>query len=303
MKPKNARLFCQTGALAGTKINITKDILIGRQPSCDLVMYPHTVSGKHARIFFNPDEGDFYIEDLGSSNGTWVDRVLVEKPTRLDALSIVTFAKDIDFIFQVVDTSLNVDSTAPRPHQPSRIKTPEKKPARQHTEFQDSFSPPPFFDTPVDPPEPKKPEKKNTVYQSTFSPPPDIGQSPVEPSKKQTFYNQSLSRTPSPAPPPKKSSVKLFLVVTTKGVEERFPLNTGKTVVGRSSSCNITISDPFISSKHAVFQVSSSGIILEDLNSSNKTYINGKSINKPVKLLPDMTIRFGPNSEAKIIKG
>ena len=289
----NARLFCQTGALAGTNIDITKDILIGRKPSCDLVVYPHTVSGQHARIYFKPEENAYYIEDLGSSNGTSVDRVPVTKPMRLDSLNVITFASDIDFIFQVVDPTKPLKKTKPQ-HKPKQ----DKQPARRQTEFQDAFAPPPSFE----PPTRENPAPKHTIYESGFSPLPDLEIEPDDQSRAKTLYNQSISKPPSVTPPARKAPAQLMLVVTNKGKEERFPLKPGKITIGRSSACDITISDPFISSSHASLHISSAAIILEDLGSSNKTYVEGKPISDPIKLRPNMSIRFGPNSEAKITK-
>ena len=88
MNPKNAKLSCHTGALAGTEIKVTRDILIGRQPSCDLVLYPHSVSGQHARLYFSSDDGHYYIEDLGSSNGTW-GTILPDNTSRFFSTSVV----------------------------------------------------------------------------------------------------------------------------------------------------------------------------------------------------------------------
>lgn len=341
MNPKSAKLSCHTGALAGTEIKINRDILIGRQPSCDLVLYPHSVSGQHARLFFNTDDGHYYIEDLGSSNGTWVDRIRVNQPIKLDALSVITFAKDIDFIFHRLDPASTSDSQsyvdatvfqAPRtvqsPQQateyqqsftppPSSIKTKGAPKERQSTEFMESFSVPPSFEEqkkpkapkqaktpkqPKTPGQPKTPEQpkaskkdSNTLYQKSFSPPPSLKQSGED----KTTYNKSFDPPPSFAKPKKK----LTLVVNTKGEKAQFSLRPGKNTIGRSSSADITISDPFISSSHAVIDVKSDGrIVLEDMNSSNKTYVNGQSIIKPVVVKKDMQIRFGPNSEASIIQ-
>jgi len=47
------------------------EYLVGRYPSNDIVLPDPYVSRKHARIFFRDDE--WYIEDLGSTNGTYVD--------------------------------------------------------------------------------------------------------------------------------------------------------------------------------------------------------------------------------------
>jgi pSer/pThr/pTyr-binding forkhead associated (FHA) protein len=53
------------------------EIIIGRGPACRLRLPSKNVSRKHARIFFRNDE--YYIEDLGSSNGTYVNGIRVVK--------------------------------------------------------------------------------------------------------------------------------------------------------------------------------------------------------------------------------
>ena len=44
---------------------------MGRDSSCEFVVNDHSVSRMHSRIFKEGNE--FYIEDLGSTNGTWVN--------------------------------------------------------------------------------------------------------------------------------------------------------------------------------------------------------------------------------------
>jgi pSer/pThr/pTyr-binding forkhead associated (FHA) protein len=53
------------------------EVLIGRDPSCNLRFISKNVSRKHARIFFCNDE--HYVEDLGSTNGTYVNGIRVVK--------------------------------------------------------------------------------------------------------------------------------------------------------------------------------------------------------------------------------
>ena len=53
------------------------EVIIGRSPSCRLRLPSNNVSRKHARIFFRNDE--YYIEDLGSTNGTYVNGIRVVK--------------------------------------------------------------------------------------------------------------------------------------------------------------------------------------------------------------------------------
>jgi pSer/pThr/pTyr-binding forkhead associated (FHA) protein len=50
-------------------------ILIGRDPSCDLVVDDPYISKFHARIVI--EEGVMVIEDEGSINGTWVNGLKV----------------------------------------------------------------------------------------------------------------------------------------------------------------------------------------------------------------------------------
>jgi hypothetical protein len=51
--------------------------IIGRSENCDIVIDSHHVSRRHARVFLNTD-GQWFVEDLGSSNGTFVNGERVE---------------------------------------------------------------------------------------------------------------------------------------------------------------------------------------------------------------------------------
>ena len=53
------------------------DFIIGRSADGDLQIPVDDVSRNHARIFFRNEE--YYIEDLGSTNGTYVNGITVAK--------------------------------------------------------------------------------------------------------------------------------------------------------------------------------------------------------------------------------
>lgn len=75
-----SRLVVTEGPLRGTTLPLgASAILIGRAPSCTLVLDDDYSSSRHARIF--PQGGQWLVEDLGSTNGTYVADQRVEAPT------------------------------------------------------------------------------------------------------------------------------------------------------------------------------------------------------------------------------
>jgi hypothetical protein len=84
-KPKPSRaapqmLLVTAGALAGTSIGLgDQQITIGRADDATLVLADDYASTRHARLF--PQDGQWIVEDLGSTNGTYLDRQKVTQPT------------------------------------------------------------------------------------------------------------------------------------------------------------------------------------------------------------------------------
>ncbi|GGC01407.1 FHA domain-containing protein FhaB/FipA [Cellulomonas carbonis] len=73
------RLVVTDGPLRGTTLPLTTSaVLIGRAPSCTLVLDDDYSSSRHARIY--PQDGEWFVEDLGSTNGTFVGRERVDRP-------------------------------------------------------------------------------------------------------------------------------------------------------------------------------------------------------------------------------
>jgi pSer/pThr/pTyr-binding forkhead associated (FHA) protein len=54
-------------------------VTIGRGNDSTLVITDDYASTRHARLF--PRDGQWLVEDLGSTNGTYLDRVRVSGPT------------------------------------------------------------------------------------------------------------------------------------------------------------------------------------------------------------------------------
>jgi pSer/pThr/pTyr-binding forkhead associated (FHA) protein len=81
-KVKGSKLVVIEGPLDGTVIPLADaQITIGRAPDSTLIIDDDYASSRHARIY--PSEGSWVVEDLGSTNGTWIDRTRITTPTVL----------------------------------------------------------------------------------------------------------------------------------------------------------------------------------------------------------------------------
>src|SRR5215472_3299925 len=73
-------LVVTAGALKGTSLDLSQQqITLGRANDATLVLNDDYASSRHARIF--PQDGQWIVEDLGSTNGTYLDRQKVTRPT------------------------------------------------------------------------------------------------------------------------------------------------------------------------------------------------------------------------------
>jgi pSer/pThr/pTyr-binding forkhead associated (FHA) protein len=73
-------LVVTAGALKGTSLDLAQQqITLGRANDATLVLNDDYASSRHARIF--PQDGQWIVEDLGSTNGTYLDRQKVTGPT------------------------------------------------------------------------------------------------------------------------------------------------------------------------------------------------------------------------------
>ena len=63
--------------------------------------------------------------------------------------------------------------------------------------------------------------------------------------------------------------------------------------VGRSASCQITIDDTFVSQVHARISQRDNEVVIEDLGSTNGTFVNGNRLSAPVTLRIGDRVQFG----------
>lgn len=79
---------------AGNRIiPIDHELIIGRDPQCGLRMTDSSISSMHARIYAIGDE--YFVEDLGSTNGTVVGGEKIAAPSRIRSGDIISLGRSV----------------------------------------------------------------------------------------------------------------------------------------------------------------------------------------------------------------
>jgi pSer/pThr/pTyr-binding forkhead associated (FHA) protein len=327
-----ALLFAKTGQLAGASYPIGEEATIGKSAGNTIQLYPGVISGKHARIYFDQKAKSYFIEDLKSRNGTRVDGVTVLGKEKLDRLHVITFAGQLDFIFQVVGEAVGskVSKPAASPQQ-SAQQVPPKEPLPQRAPVEKSplvgsktvvdvsFDAMPTLGQPSEE-KPAKAEPK-TIVGDDFVPAPKVGaeraappQVPVQPEKKspagdmqKTIIGDEFIEPPklgqpekSPAPPSGQGSGKqeevagyYLEVLNLPSGTKSYRLKEGENLLGREADCDIVIADGSLSRKHAVLTVKEGKVYVKDLGSKNYTLLDKQRVNYETEIHAGAQLSFG----------
>ncbi len=68
---------------------------------------------------------------------------------------------------------------------------------------------------------------------------------------------------------------------------------TGSYVIGRDPSSGIVLDDPEASRRHAALRPGGDGVVVEDLGSTNGTYLNRRRVTSPVELQRGDQVKIG----------
>ena len=121
MSSSEFRMIVRTGPNPGTVFELTKDVsLIGRDVTNDVVVGDAEISRQHSRITRTP--GGYVLEDLGSTNGTFVNGERLVAPRVMNPGDLVALGETV---------SLTFDATSPESAatvaQPAATAEPAKK--------------------------------------------------------------------------------------------------------------------------------------------------------------------------------
>ncbi len=79
-----------------------------------------------------------------------------------------------------------------------------------------------------------------------------------------------------------------------KGKQEGLTLPLGEGVkIGRASDCQLILDDDYVSTRHAQIVRTDTGYVVEDLGSTNGTYVNNERVSTPTPFTSTDTLRIG----------
>ena len=87
------RAFCLIDQSTGEVIELKDNAVVGKNEMSDIIIPNRYVSRRHAR--FTCEGGEFYVEDLGSTNGTFVEGERVDPGSgrkKIEIGNTITFA-------------------------------------------------------------------------------------------------------------------------------------------------------------------------------------------------------------------
>jgi DNA-binding winged helix-turn-helix (wHTH) protein len=97
-------LVAQDGPLKGQRWVLNSTLMVGRDPTCEIIVHDRQVSRFHARI--TPTSEGVTIEDLGSKNGTNHNGVELSAPVMLQDGDVLGIALAQQFIFLTSDATM-----------------------------------------------------------------------------------------------------------------------------------------------------------------------------------------------------
>lgn len=113
---QQAFLVFEKGALKGRRIPIGAQSVIigrgGRNMACDIELPERQVSRQHAEIY--AEQGAYYVRDLNSKNGTYVNDQPVQGPVQLQDNDMIQIALCERLRFVGTDATLPLEEVEPR---------------------------------------------------------------------------------------------------------------------------------------------------------------------------------------------
>lgn len=287
MSNEQDHLIITRGPRTGDLIVLSASpITIGRVQPADAVISKDSVSRQHARI--SREGSQYMVEDLGSSNGTFVNGQRIQGPTKIVNGDLVQLGTDVEL-------RLVAAPVAPAVPAPGADRTMIEKPDA------------PAAKAPADSPNKtlmmgasdaadKAPAAESSdadVSNKTMMMGSGSGSSPVASDKTAMMSAASI---PVKANPPQ-------LVVNESGQEVKiYTLTAPRIRIGRQSDNDIVLNNRFVSRSHAELEKRGNDYyLIPSANLSNSLILDGQPVMEPVRLYHGAKIRIGGYAPGEIV--
>ena len=102
----------------------------------------------------------------------------------------------------------------------------------------------------------------------------------------------------TPPPPPRRAKrqrgePRVMMITQGNQAGLSADLSGGVIMIGRSADCQLILEDDYVSTRHARVVSSPNGIYVEDLGSTNGSYVNGQRITAPTTITLADSVRIG----------
>ncbi len=132
----------RSGPTPGATFSLEGDqLIIGRDTASNIAINDAEVSRKHARLTFQG--GKYVIEDLGSTNGTFVNGQRLASPVVLKSGDVVSLGEQIVLMYEAMVSDPGATVMSARKSQPRPAPAPAPAPAQQQY-----YAPPPPANVP-----------------------------------------------------------------------------------------------------------------------------------------------------------
>ena len=281
--------------------------ILGRHPDCDIILTADGVSGRHCKITKTPQ--GWLLEDLGSSNGTFVNNLKITKPTLVITSDTITLGLVCPFPWANLGESTSPSPTSFTPPIPLKVSTPRSEVVKvigRHPEcdivlnadgvsgkhcmvtqqgniwlLEDLQSSNGVF---VNGSRISSPRQITSNDQITLGLSCPFPWDKLEPGIKIKAPVYGTTYEPQGKVTQSKPSAVITAVPPAKG---------DSLIIGRNSSCDQVIAEPMVSARHAKIKWVTNGAIIEDLGSSNGTFVNGVKIDQPTLIKAGDIIGLG----------
>lgn len=232
---------------------VTGTVIIGRDSGCDIAISKGLLSRQHAKLSYA--NGQWVLEDLGSTNGTCINNRLLKRPEQVKPGDVITFGEAAYYLKSTEDEERTIVA--------SRL--PQK----------DTFSGGSIV---ID----DEPDSELTTFQQSYQLPPGWTDTAI----RSTNYSKELiDQRINRAINSKQMSTEVALVFFfADGRSLVFGVSAKNAdtfwTIGRQENLKIRIDDPSVSMLHAKLIHKSGSWWLEDIGATNGIRINGEASHK-----------------------